>query len=90
MLRSRAPRGMRLTRALSSRAANILSSLSIPTSGEVPGVYDGEWKGSGDVMESVCPTTGEVLARVKSATPDELRGTLERTREAYTEFRSTC
>lgn len=39
-------------------------------------------------MQSVCPTTGEVLARVKSATPEELRDTLERSREAYAQFRS--
>lgn len=29
-------------------------------------MYDGEWGGSGDILESVCPTTGEVLARVQS------------------------
>ena len=54
-------------RQLSSRASAVLSALDIPTTGqELDGVYDGEWKGSGKVLESVCPTTGEVLARVKS------------------------
>ncbi len=54
-------------RLLSTRASRILSSLDIPTtSTEVPGVYDGEWKGSGEILTSVCPTTGEELARVKS------------------------
>lgn len=53
-------------RSLSSRASAILSSLDISTSKELPGVYDGQWKGSGDVFESVCPTTGEILARVQS------------------------
>ncbi|KAF8958961.1 NAD-aldehyde dehydrogenase [Flammula alnicola] len=67
--------GRSLARLLSTRASNILSSLGIPTTG------------SGDVMSSICPTTGEVLARVKSATPEELHSTLERTREAYTHFR---
>jgi aldehyde dehydrogenase family 7 member A1 len=54
-------------RGLSSRASTVLSALDIPTTPtELPGVYDGEWKGSGDVFQSVCPTTGEVLAHVKS------------------------
>ncbi|CAA7269910.1 unnamed protein product [Cyclocybe aegerita] len=76
------------TRGLSSRASDILSSLGIPTNGELSGVYDGQWKGSGDLMSSVCPTTGEVLARVKTATPGEVRDALDRTREAYTHFRN--
>ena len=56
-----------LTRRLSSRASSVLGALDIPTTPtELPGVYDGEWKGSGDILRSVCPTTGEVLAHVKS------------------------
>jgi aldehyde dehydrogenase family 7 protein A1 len=56
-----------LTRRLSSRASAVLGALDIPTTPtELPGVYDGEWKGSGDILQSVCPTTGEVLAHVKS------------------------
>lgn len=56
-----------LSRRLSSRATAVLSALDIPTTTvELPGVYDGEWKGSGEVFESVCPATGEVLARIKS------------------------
>ncbi|KAI9513438.1 NAD-aldehyde dehydrogenase [Russula earlei] len=76
-------------RLLSSRASAVLSALDIPTTPtELPGVYDGEWKGSGDLLQSVCPATGEVLADVKSASPAELHGALERTREAYIYFRS--
>ncbi|KAI0058350.1 NAD-aldehyde dehydrogenase [Artomyces pyxidatus] len=78
----------RSTRQLSSRASTVLSALDIPTTPtELPGVYDGQWKGSGDVLESICPTTGEVLARVKSASPEELSVALEKAREAYKEFR---
>jgi aldehyde dehydrogenase family 7 member A1 len=53
-------------RLLSTRASNILSALDIPTGTEVPGVYDGTWGGKGDVIESKCPSTGEVLARVQT------------------------
>jgi aldehyde dehydrogenase family 7 protein A1 len=58
----------RLARPLSSRASAVLDALDIPTSGtaEVSGVYDGAWGGSGDILESRCPATGEVLARVKT------------------------
>src|SRR5712675_926127 len=94
-------------RLLSNRASAVLSALDIPTTPtELPGVYDGEWKGSGDVLQSVCPATGEILANVRSvsfigcqpfpgathqtrgrvvppqASPAELHGALERTREA--------
>lgn len=53
-------------RHLSSRASTILSALDILSSKEQPGVYDGEWKGTGEIFESICPTTGEVLARIHS------------------------
>ncbi|KAI9463977.1 NAD-aldehyde dehydrogenase [Lactarius psammicola] len=48
----------------------------------------GSGRGSGDILRSICPTTGEVLAHVKSASPAELHAALERTREAYVYFRS--
>jgi aldehyde dehydrogenase family 7 protein A1 len=93
-----------MTRGLSNRSSSILSSLDIPISKELPGVYDGRWGGTGDILDSVCPTTGEILARVKSvrrsvyaaggllilpqATPQELHGTIEKTREAFHYFRN--
>ena len=82
------PATKRLTRVLSTRASTILSSVGIPTTGELSGVYDGQWKGSGDLFSSICPTTGETLATVRTASPQELHDTLERTREAYIQFRS--
>lgn len=54
-------------RKLSSRANNVLSSLNLSEShSEIPGVYDGEWGGSGEVFESICPSTREVIGRVRS------------------------
>ena len=53
-------------RLLSKRASAVLSALDIhQTEWPLPGVYDGRWGGSGEVFESVCPATGEVLARVQ-------------------------
>ncbi|KAK7050018.1 hypothetical protein VNI00_005449 [Paramarasmius palmivorus] len=77
-----------LKRNMSTRAAGVLSALNIPTTGEINGVFDGEWKGSGEVMQSLCPTTGEVLARVKTATPEETAEALIKTRKAYASFRN--
>jgi aldehyde dehydrogenase family 7 protein A1 len=75
-------------RTVSTRASTILSALGLNSDGEIHGVYDGRWRGSGEIMVSMCPTTGEELARVRTASREELREALERTREAYTIFRS--
>jgi hypothetical protein len=56
---------LRASAPLSTRATKILSALDIPTDGgEVHGVYDGAWGGSGEPLVSVCPSTGEKLAKV--------------------------
>ncbi|TFK29573.1 succinate-semialdehyde dehydrogenase [Coprinopsis marcescibilis] len=78
----------RLARSLSTRASDILSGLGINVADEIPGVYDGQWRGSGELITSVCPTTGEVLARVRTASPAEVQEALARTREAYVTFRN--
>ncbi|PFH53437.1 hypothetical protein AMATHDRAFT_54467 [Amanita thiersii Skay4041] len=75
-------------RSLSTRASTVLSSFGISSTNELLGVYDGQWRGSGDIITSTCPTTGEVLARVKTASPQELRDAIQRTREAYKIFRN--
>jgi aldehyde dehydrogenase family 7 protein A1 len=52
---------------LSTRAAKILSALDLPTEyAQIPGVYDGEWRGSGDPLYCYCPSTGEHLGEVMS------------------------
>ncbi|EJD02030.1 succinate-semialdehyde dehydrogenase [Fomitiporia mediterranea MF3/22] len=78
-------------RALSSRASRVLANLDLPTSdsAELPGVYDGVWGGSGDVFDSVCPTTGETLARIRTASPNEMQTALSKSREAFLYFRKT-
>ncbi|KAF8323695.1 NAD-aldehyde dehydrogenase [Clavulina sp. PMI_390] len=88
-LQSRRWRASSARRHLSSRASAILSALDIPTSGsEIPGVFNGTWGGSGEPLKSVCPSTGEVLARVSTATPEELERTIELSREAYKTLRA--
>jgi len=76
-------------RSLSSRAAGVLSALNFPTNeAEIPGLYDGQWGGTGDILESRCPATGEVLARVRSASPSETRNAIAKAREAFQSLRN--
>lgn len=54
------------TRQLSSRAQRVLSALNLPTDDQpIAGVFDGQWSGTGDVLESRCPATGEIIGRVR-------------------------
>ena len=82
----------RLTRALSTRSSGILSSLGLPTSGEpVAGVYHHHaqgWHGSGTVQHSISPATGETLARVQTASPEEVDAALASARRAYESWRT--
>ncbi|KAJ2343560.1 hypothetical protein GGH91_003160, partial [Coemansia sp. RSA 2671] len=41
------------------------------------GVYNGEWSGNGDVVETVNPATGEVLGAVQQASGKDLDHTLQ-------------
>ena len=53
-------------RCLSSRAQRVLSALDLPIDDQpISGVFDGEWYGRGDLLESFCPATGEVIGRVR-------------------------
>ncbi|KAF8752156.1 aldehyde dehydrogenase family [Rhizoctonia solani] len=74
---------------LSTRATKILSALDIPTNGkEVHGVYDGTWGGSGEPLVSVCPSTGETLAKITTATPAETQQAIDRAHDAYVSIRN--
>lgn len=56
-------------RQLSTRSANVLKAVGISTDTSKPiaGIFDGKWKvGSGEVLTSKCPATGETLAQIKS------------------------
>eukprot|EP01132_Coremiostelium_polycephalum_P005840 gene5840-7269_t len=38
---------------------------------ENPGVYHGKWVGKGNIIKSINPTTGKVIAHIRGAAPDE-------------------
>ncbi|WVR09739.1 hypothetical protein IAU60_006815 [Kwoniella sp. DSM 27419] len=77
------------TRALSTRSSNVLSALGLPTDNTqtIDGVFDGEWKGSGEIIESKCPATGEVLARIRSASVQETKAAIAASLAASKEVR---
>uniref|UniRef100_A0A3Q2Z8M6 Alpha-aminoadipic semialdehyde dehydrogenase n=1 Tax=Hippocampus comes TaxID=109280 RepID=A0A3Q2Z8M6_HIPCM len=48
-----------------------------------PGVYNGNWGGSGEVITSYCPANNEPIARVTQATMVEYEETVQKTKEAW-------
>jgi len=52
-----------------------------------PGAFSGEWHGGGETIESVSPIDGKVLARVKTATPQDYDRVVERAQEAFQQWR---
>lgn len=55
---------------------------------ENPGLYDGKWGGSGKVIESISPTSGEVIAKVRESTPEEAANAISEARKAWTQWAS--
>ncbi|GAA5882085.1 hypothetical protein JCM1840_007547 [Sporobolomyces johnsonii] len=89
MLRLRLPLHAPLaSRSLSTRAASVLSSLQLSTSGSpIPGVFNSRWTGSGPLQQSNNPATGEVLGQVQTASPEDVEATLVASRAAYRSWR---
>ncbi|MCK6457334.1 MAG: aldehyde dehydrogenase family protein [Phycisphaerae bacterium] len=53
-----------------------------------PGAFGGEWLGGGDVLESVSPIDGAVLARVRQASVDDYERVVARAHEAFRRWRT--
>ncbi len=62
-------------------AAATLKALGIKATN--PGVFDGAWSGSGELLRSVSPNNGQVLASVRTATPGEYEHALQRATLAF-------
>jgi aldehyde dehydrogenase (NAD+) len=54
-----------------------------------PGVFWGEWGGSGRVLESVSPIDGKVIARIKTGTADDYEKVVTRAQKAFQVWQST-
>jgi aldehyde dehydrogenase (NAD+) len=48
-----------------------------------PGVFDGTWSGSGNILTSYSPNDGSVLGRIRTATPDEYERAVQRAHIAF-------
>ena len=66
---------------------SVLERLGI--AGENPGAFDGEWRGSGAVIEKKSPIDGSVLARVRTASDAEYDRVVSRAQEAFIKWRKT-
>src|SRR4051812_38607848 len=53
-----------------------------------PGVFSGEGSGSEKLLESISPIDGEVIARVRTATPEEYERTIQRAQEAFRKWKT--
>src|SRR5229473_5953785 len=53
------------------------------------GVFCGEWRGSGPVVEKVSPIDGKVIAAVREATPEDYEWAVLRAQAAFLKWRTT-
>src|ERR1035438_6068217 len=53
---------------------------------DTPGVFCGEWLGSGKSLQSLSPNDGRVLATVRTATEAEYERTARRAQEAFRQW----
>src|SRR3989442_4776289 len=67
-------------------SADLLHKLGLQK--ENPGAFCGEWLGSGQLLESISPNDGKVLAAVRTATPAEYERVVQRAQEAFRKWQS--
>jgi aldehyde dehydrogenase (NAD+) len=65
----------------------VLNKLGL--SGENPGVFCGEWRGGGNVIDKISPIDGEKLASVQTASGDDYEVAVSRAYEAFLKWRTT-
>lgn len=54
-----------------------------------PGMFSGQWRGRGDVIERVSPIDGKPIGRVQSAAPEDYDSAIDRARDAFLRWRQT-
>ncbi|HEX4119805.1 MAG TPA: aldehyde dehydrogenase family protein, partial [Verrucomicrobiae bacterium] len=50
---------------------------------ENPGVFDGEWTGSGPILKSISPIDGKILGAVRTATAADYERAVQRAQRAF-------
>src|ERR1700721_3498940 len=75
-----------VTSPKSNAASALLKKLGIAP--VVPGVFDGEWCGSGKLLESFSPNDGTLLAQVRTATSEEYERAATRAAAAFEKWQA--
>ncbi len=70
---------------ISPSASKLLNKLGLSTVN--PGVFAGEWLGSGKPLASISPINGETLATVRTATPEDYDYVIKRAAAAFQNWR---
>ena len=65
----------------SPNVSQVLRKLGLE--GDNPGAFCGEWLGSGKLLKSISPINGEVLATVRTATPQQYERVVQRAESAF-------
>lgn len=69
-----------------SPASSLLKKLGL--SSVTPGVFDGEWAGSGKLLPSYSPNDGSLLGQIRTATPDEYERAARRAAAAFKDWQA--
>lgn len=70
----------------SQSSAKTLKALGLKSSN--PGVFDGEWSGSGKVLQSISPNDGRLLGDVRTATPGEYERAMKKAVAAFEQWKT--
>ncbi|XP_058468221.1 putative aldehyde dehydrogenase family 7 member A1 homolog [Malaya genurostris] len=76
---------LRLTSTFVQDNTKILKDLGLEKVNN--GVYNGEWIGNGEIVKSIDPATGNVIAEVKTGTLSELESCFEAGSEAFEKWK---
>ncbi|MFO1513966.1 MAG: aldehyde dehydrogenase family protein [Verrucomicrobiota bacterium] len=74
------------TKSRQSVATKALKALGLKSLNA--GVFDGEWSGSGKVLQSHSPNDGSLLGEVRTATPEEYERAMQRAAAAFEKWKS--
>ncbi len=69
-----------------TQTSSLLKRLGLAST--VPGVFDGEWSGSGKCLETFSPNDGTLLAQVRTATPGEYERAAQRAAAAFQKWQA--
>jgi aldehyde dehydrogenase (NAD+) len=79
---------MKTVASSTARNSNAKLFKALGLTKENPGVFCGQWLGSGKLLKSISPIDGEELAAVRTATPEEYQRVAQRAQAAFQQWQS--